>query len=141
MDSVTSMSTHRPMSPDERIFFTGLGARVAAARRNADLTQQQLADALGISQPQLAFYEVGKRRVPVSLLPKLARALGVTIEALVDDNGAVAVPVKRGPVSKLQQQLDAISQLPKAEQRAVSTVLDAVLAQHGRPRQEAAANA
>lgn len=137
MHSVTSMSAHRPMSPDERIFFTGLGARVAGARRNADLTQQQLADGLGISQPQLAFYEVGKRRVPVSLLPKLARALGVSIEALVDENSVVAAPAKRGPASRLQRQLDAIAQLPKAEQRAVSTVLDAVLAQH-RPREAAA---
>ena len=138
MHSVTSMSAHRPMSPDERIFFTGLGARVAGARRNADLTQQQLADALGISQPQLAFYEVGKRRVPVSLLPKLARALGVSIEALVDEAGTVATPARRGPASRLQRQLDAIAQLPKAQQRVVTTMLDAMLAQHGR---EAAATA
>lgn len=119
------------MSPDERIFFTDLGARVAGARRNANLTQQQLADTLGISQPQLAFYEVGKRRVPVSLLPKLARALGVTIEALVDEGGAVTAPSKRGPASRLQQQLDAIAKLPKTEQRFVSKMLDNVLAQHG----------
>jgi hypothetical protein len=33
--------------------------------------------------------------------------------------------------SRIEQQLDAIAKLPKAEQRAVSTVLDAVLAQHG----------
>ena len=36
-----------------------------------------------------------------------------------------------GPPSRIEQQLDAIAKLPKAEQRAVSTVLDAVLAQHG----------
>lgn len=141
MHCVTNMSAHRPMNPDERIFFTSLGARIAGARRNADLTQQQLADALGLSQPQLAFYEVGKRRVPVSLLPGLARALGVTIEALVDEGSVVAAPAKRGPVSRLQQQLDAITQLPKSQQRAVSTVLDAVLAQHGRVEREAAATA
>lgn len=124
------------MSPDEQPYFQALGQRIAKARAAADLTQQQLADALSISQPQLAFYEVGKRRVPVSLLPGLAKALGVSIEALVgddDDAGALAIPprrTRRGPPSKLERQLDAIAQLPKAEQKAVSTLIDAVLAQH-----------
>lgn len=53
--------------------------------------QVQLAEALGISQPQLAFYEVGKRRVPVSLLPGLARALDVSIEALIADDDAAHI--------------------------------------------------
>lgn len=35
---------------------------------------------------------------------------------------------KRGPPSRLEQQLDANARLPKAEQRAVSTLLTAVLA-------------
>lgn len=125
------------MSPDEQPYFQALGQRIAKARTAADLTQVQLADALGISQPQLAFYEVGKRRVPVSLLQGLAKALSVSIEALVgddDDTGEPAITprrTRRGPPSKLEQQLDAIARLPKAEQRAVSTLLSAVLAQHG----------
>lgn len=124
------------MSPDEQPYFQALGQRIAKARTAADLTQVQLADALGISQPQLAFYEVGKRRVPVSLLPGLARALEVSVESLVgedEDSGTSIVAPrrsKRGPPSKLERQLDAIARLPKAEQRAVSTVLSAVLAQH-----------
>ena len=38
-------------------------------------------------------------------------------------------PGKRGPASRLQQQVDAISQLPKAKQRFVVEMLDTVLAQ------------
>ena len=127
------------MTPDERSYFEGLGSRIAHARKDADLTQVQLADRIGIEQPQLASYEIGRRRVPVSLLPRLARALSVTIEALVDVEAPPA-PSKRGPVSRLlQQQLERIQRLPKAEQRAVSTVLDAVLAQHPvRPARETA---
>ena len=37
---------------------------------------------------------------------------------------------RRGPASRLEQQLDALSQLPKARQKVVSQVLDAMLAQH-----------
>lgn len=48
---------------------------------------------------------------------------------------------KRGPPFRLEQQLDAIARLPKAEQRAVSTLLTAVLAQHTAPAGQEAAPA
>jgi transcriptional regulator with XRE-family HTH domain len=136
MHTTNCPSTHPAMTPDERIYFQGLGLRIAEARRNADLTQQQLADALTISQPQLASYEVGRRRVPVSMLPKLARLLGTAIEALIGDsnegNAATPAPAerrtKRGPPSRLEQQLDAIARLPRAKQKFVSSMLDTVLA-------------
>ena len=137
-----------PRTPDERSYFLGLGARVADARHGADLTQVQLADGLAITQSQLASYEVGRRRIPVSMLPGIARLTGTTVEALIGEAGDAdpkpATPrrTRRGPVSKLEQQLDAIARLPKAEQKIVSTLLDAMLAQHGaRSGQEASATA
>jgi hypothetical protein len=36
---------------------------------------------------------------------------------------------KRGPAPKIQQQLERVSQLPRARQRMVSEVLDSLLAQ------------
>ena len=124
------------MSPDEQPYFQALGQRIAKARSASDLTQVQLADALGISQPQLAFYEVGKRRVPVSMLPGLAKVLGIPVEALIADGDAAHIAAaaprrtRRGPVSRLEQQLDAIARLPKAEQKIVSRFLDTMIAQH-----------
>jgi hypothetical protein len=41
-------------------------------------------------------------------------------------------------VSRLEQQLDAIARLPKAEQKFVSKMLDSVLAQYAGAGQEAA---
>lgn len=137
-------TTQPAMSPADQPYFKALGARIAKARTAADLTQVQLADALGISQPQLAFYELGKRRVPVSMLPGLAKALSVSIEALIADDAAAqlaaATPrrTRHGPVSRLEQQLDAIARLPRAEQKFVSKMLDNVLAQYASPGQEAA---
>jgi transcriptional regulator with XRE-family HTH domain len=122
------------MSPDEQPYFQALGGRIAKARAAADLTQVQLAETLGISQPQLAFYEVGKRRVPVSMLPGLAKALGLPVEALIADNEATNLAAtsprrtRKGPVSKLEQQFEAVAKLPKAEQRFVSKMLDNALA-------------
>ena len=118
------------ITDNERAFFAALGGRIARLRKQQDITQVQLAELLGITQQTLNSYETGRRRVPVSLLPALAKRLGVAVEAILDDDTKAAA--KRGPVSKLQQQLERISQLPKARQRVVSEVLDSLLAQSGR---------
>lgn len=46
--------------------------------------------------------------------------------------GEEAKPSKRGPTPKLQQQLDRITQLPKAQQRVLMQMIDGVLAQTSR---------
>ncbi len=131
MQIATTMIAPLPMSPDERAFFQTVGSRIARCRKDADLTQVQLADALGIPQPQLASYEVGRRRVPVSLLPRLARALAVPIEALIGEDGPQPTAARRGPASRVQQQLERIQRLPRAQQRFVMQMIDTVLQQAG----------
>ena len=64
-------------SPDKE-FFKAMGARIARARKALNLTQQQLAVELGIVQQTEAHYEVGRIRVPSTMLPKLAEKLGLT---------------------------------------------------------------
>jgi transcriptional regulator with XRE-family HTH domain len=76
-------------------------------------------------------YETGQRRVPVSMLPLLARTLGVSIEELIGEQPSAAAR-KRGPAPKIQQHLERISALPKPRQRAVMEVIEALLAQQGR---------
>ncbi|MFT3792950.1 MAG: helix-turn-helix domain-containing protein [Rudaea sp.] len=114
------------MTHDETLFFRQLGSRIAQARKAQNLTQQQLADLLDLTQQMVASYEVGRRRVPVSLLPLIARALAISVEELI---GEEAKPAKRGPAPKLQQQLERITRLPKAQQRFVMQMIDTVLAQ------------
>jgi hypothetical protein len=43
---------------------------------------------------------------------------------------AAATPKKRGPQPKIAHQLQQIEALPKAKQRAISQVLDSVIAAH-----------
>jgi transcriptional regulator with XRE-family HTH domain len=114
---------------EEKRFFKDLGARIAELRRAQNLTQQALADELAVTQQVVASYEIGRRRVPVSALPALARVLGVSIEALI---GAPERSGKRGPAPQLQRHLERISALPKPKQRAVMEVIEAVLAQANR---------
>ena len=82
-----------------------------------------------VSQQTVASWEVGRRGVPVSLMPTLARALGSGVDALV---GEKTDPAKRGPAPKLRQQMERVSQLPKPKQRMVMEMLEAVLAQASR---------
>ena len=114
------------VTPEEKHYFKDLGERIARLRKEQNLTQQQLADELGVAQQVVASYEIGRRRVPVSTIPALATALAVPIESLL---GVINSASKRGPTPKLAQHMARISQLPKPQQRFVIQVLESVLAQ------------
>jgi transcriptional regulator with XRE-family HTH domain len=116
------------ISASERAFFEHLGARIAELRKQQNITQVEMAKALGVSQQTINSYEVGRRRVPVSALSTLARTLGVSLEELLGEESAAAAK-KRGPAPKLQQQMERIQHLPRAQQRFVMQVIDSVLAQ------------
>ncbi|MGH8208808.1 MAG: helix-turn-helix domain-containing protein [Steroidobacteraceae bacterium] len=118
------------MTQDEKVFFKQLGGRIALLRKEHGLTQTQLAELLALTQQMVASYEVGRRRVPVSLLPAVAEALAVSVEQLIGTPSTQ--PAKRGPTPKLQQQMERIQRLPKTQQRFVMQMIDTVLAQQSR---------
>jgi len=128
--STTQPATLVALSKEERAFFNALGARIATLRKEQGITQVQLAETLGVSQQTVTAYEVGRRRIQVSALPVIAKALGVAVESLLGEEPRA--PGKRGRAPKLQQQMDRINRLPKAQQRFVMQVIDSVLAQAGR---------
>jgi transcriptional regulator with XRE-family HTH domain len=64
------------MTYDEKVLLQQLGARIADLRKDQGMTQAQLAEILGLTQQMIASYEVGRRRVPVSLLPQIAETRG-----------------------------------------------------------------
>jgi hypothetical protein len=39
----------------------------------------------------------------------------------------IRLPGKRGPASRLEQQLDAVTRLPKAKQKVVAELIDSVI--------------
>jgi len=119
----------KPMTTEEAAFFQAMGSRIAAARKDADLTQIQLAETLAISQQQVASFEVGRRRVPVSMLPTLARTLGVSIEELMGEEAPQPAPSRRGPPSRIQTQLERIQALPRARQRFLADMIEMALQQ------------
>lgn len=96
---------------------------LAQLRQEAGLSQHAVADHVGIAQQTLAHYEVGRLRLPVALVPKLAQLFGVPTDVLLGVPGAR--PGKRGPTPKLQRRLERLARLPKAQQQLILDILKA----------------
>lgn len=102
--------------------------RITALRKDAGLTQVQLGEALNVSREAVQLWEAGRRRIQIPILPAVVKILSVSLERLLGEEGE-NVPRKRGPTSRLEQQIQIISQLPKSKQKLASEMLDAVITQ------------
>jgi len=118
------MKTGRPSTKERPPF----GARLHLLREQTGLSQQQLAERLGMMQRAYAYWE----RNPVALRPdqlqRLADALGISIEELLGDQGS-----KRrgtGPSGKMRQLFEAASRLPRNQQQKIIAVLEPFVLQH-----------
>ena len=61
-----------------------IGKRIQQLRREKDLTQEQMAAALGITSAAVSKWETGAAIPDVAMLCPLARLLGTTVDALLD---------------------------------------------------------
>ena len=77
---------------DETAIERRIGVRIRARRLALGLTQEQLADALGVSNQQVQKYENGSNRIAAARLVRLAARLGVPVAALLDADPADAGP-------------------------------------------------
>ena len=68
---------------------------------------------MGVAQA-VADYEAGRLRLLAGALPNLSERLGVTVEAL-DGTPSRRGNGEGGPAPKMQQQLERITRLPKAQ--------------------------
>ena len=64
-------------------------------------------------------------------MPAVVRMLSVSLDELFGSE-AKAARGKRGPALRLAQQIEVVSQLPKAEQQFVSRMIDTIITQAGR---------
>ena len=59
-----------------------IGAQIAAYRKQKDLTQEQLGEMLGVSNRTVSKWESETSLPGVDMIPNIAEALGVTLDAL-----------------------------------------------------------
>ena len=86
--------------------ITGFGERLAALRKTAEFTQEELTQEVGVSRRMIAYYEGETQHPPTTILPRIAQALGLSVDDLLNGNGSrrtVPRPMNSRPHRKLQQ--------------------------------------
>lgn len=114
------------------------GQRLASLRKAAGFTQIELAAELGISQRMVAYYESPTATPPANLLPQIAAALGVSIDALFGVTTTRRLAKQEGD-SRLRRRLLAIDKLEATDKRQVLQLLDAFI-ERGQLRRRASSH-
>ena len=73
--------------------------RIRELRQARGLTQRQLAELVGMSIPTVCQWEIGLRTPQTRMLPRIARALGCTIDQLYDPAEAGESGTDQAPAS------------------------------------------
>lgn len=103
------------------IYSMSIQQRLITLRREHDITQQEMADAIGVHVNQVRRYEAGATQPSLEVLKKIAIAMSVTIDSLAFAED------ERGPDDQLRLQFEAISHLPPNEKQVVTELLDGMI--------------
>ncbi|MGS2724769.1 helix-turn-helix domain-containing protein [Porticoccus sp. GXU_MW_L64] len=98
--------------------------RFLQLRKDNDLTQQGMADAIGIHVTQVKRYEAGTSQPSLEILKKIAVTFSITTDELIFEDS------ERGPSDDLQMQFEALSQFDKEEKKIAKAVLDSLILKH-----------
>lgn len=103
----------------------GFGVRLAALRKAAGITQTAFAQEIEISQRMMAYYESPAAHPPANLLPTIAKALGVSVDALL----GVETSKRRAKATdtRLQRRLQELEKLNVADRRQIIQLIDAFI--------------
>ena len=116
------------------VFDMGFPERLATLRKERKLTQQALADLVGIHVIQIHRYESSATQPSLEVIKKLAVALSVTTDTLLFEAD------ERGPDEDLRLQFEAMSRLDPDEKRVVKELLEGMLLKHEAKRWARAAS-
>ena len=73
---------------------TAIGSYIARKRREKNLTQEQLAETLGVSNKTISKWENGKSMPDYSIIEQLCKELSVTLAELMDGEDAAENSVR-----------------------------------------------
>jgi len=98
--------------------------RFIQLRKERKLTQQQMADTVGIHITQVKRYEAGQAQPSVELLKKIATAFNVTTDWLIFSEDERELP------NDLQLKFEAVSQMSKDDQQVIQSMIDGMILKH-----------
>ena len=103
----------------------GFGERLASLRKTAGISQTALAAEVGISQRMMAYYESPTAHPPSNLLPSMAAALGVSVDALL----GVETSKRRAKATdtRMARRLLDVEKLGATDRRQLIQLIDAFI--------------
>jgi transcriptional regulator with XRE-family HTH domain len=111
-------------TPSDQPAGAGFPARLALLRKEHGLTQQTLAERVGIHVVQLRRYESGSSQPTLDVIRHLAVALSVSADLLLFGKD------ERGPDADLRFQFEAVSRFDAEDKKAARAVLDGLILRH-----------
>jgi transcriptional regulator with XRE-family HTH domain len=111
-------------------FAKELGERAARLRKERGITQKEMAERLGVTQPHVSFYESGAMRLHGELIAKLAQVLDVSADVVLGLAAHRQRPAAQSHAPKLPRTLLRVSSLPERDQRAVFRLISSLAASH-----------
>lgn len=66
-----------------------LANRLKIYRKNMGLTQQQVADIIGVRRSSYSYYEIGKSRPKLEAMNKLAKLYNTSVDELMSDTDSI----------------------------------------------------
>lgn len=97
--------------------MVAIGNRIKAARERVHLTQEQLAEIIDISPTHMSVIERGVKTPKLDTFVRIANALGVSTDALLQD---VVVPVNDSIMAELSARIGRMSQ--KDQERILNAI-------------------
>ena len=107
--------------------------RLATLRKQRKLTQQALADKVGVHITQIQRYEYGNIQPTLDVIRRLAIALSVSADTLIFHED------ERGPDDELRLQFEAMRAFSPEEKQVAKTLLESLILKHDASRFQRAA--
>jgi transcriptional regulator with XRE-family HTH domain len=119
------MATRKDTTEDpHKIVNLALGKRLAQIRTLRGLSQRELAQRVNVVQVVISDYEIGKLRITAEAALRLAAALEVPIQELLQTDTPPDVVQQRKPSRKVLERLERIESLSRRKQDAILMTID-----------------
>ena len=102
------------------------GKHLADLRKAAGLSQYELARIVGVPQANIAFWERSEKPPRSDVLPKMAKALAVKVEDILNPHSVPDNSASNGRMGgKLREAVDEAGRLPRRQQEKVAEFVTA----------------